>query len=229
MMKKTGRVFAGASARARRGALKARAGTIVEVPVSVTYEGIFNSFASLKNSREVSYTIKLDAAFAIPLLGGRIWNFEHSGSLPLPGIPAVSFRGIRVKNIGLSGIDFEAELAVENDNVFSININELFCDLAVNNSRWFSGSVPSSLSVAAGGKAVIPLAVSIDGLSMVRDLTLIITAGGDVSVTLNGAVNIAGDLPGWKPLDLLFGFTGWLYRKLEAGALIPQAMSRSVS
>ncbi|MDR1106492.1 MAG: LEA type 2 family protein [Treponema sp.] len=190
------------------GALKSRTGTVVDVPVSMTYEGIFGSLASLAGSREADYTVKLGVTFAIPLLGDRTWNFEHSGSLPLPRLPSVGFKGIRVKNISLSRLDFEAELEVENGNAFSINIDELFCDLTVNNSRWFQGGVPSPQSVAAEGKSVIPLAVSIDSLSMVRDLTLMITTGRDASVALDGAVTIAGNLPGWRPLNLPFSYNG---------------------
>jgi LEA14-like dessication related protein len=188
--------------------LVSRTDTIVEVPVSMTYEGIVKSLAALGSGREAPYTVKFGVTFTFPLVGDKTWNFEHSGSLPLPRLPSIGFRGIRVKNISLSRLDFEAELEVKNDNVFSININELFCDLVVNNSRWFQGGVPSSLSVAAEGTSVIPVAVSIDALALVRDLTVMITTGRDASVVLNGSVGITGDLPGWKPLSMPFSYNG---------------------
>jgi LEA14-like dessication related protein len=188
--------------------IKSRASTIVEVPVSMTYAGMFNSIASLANSNKAGYTIKFGVTFAIPVLGDKTWNFEHKGALPLPRIPSVSFTGISVKNLSLSRLEFEAGLEIENNNSFALNINELVCNLSVNNTRWFSGSIPGTPVIQAEGKAVIPIAVSIDALSLVKDLTLIISAGKDAAVSLSGNLSAAGDIPGFKPLELPFNYSG---------------------
>ncbi|MDR2370929.1 MAG: LEA type 2 family protein [Treponema sp.] len=190
------------------GYIKSRAGATVEAPVSMAYAGMFNNIASLANSNKADCTIKLGVTFTIPVLGGKTWNFEHTGSLPLPRVPSVGFKGISVKNLSLSRLEFEAGLEIENDNIFDLNINELVCNLSVNNTRWFSGSVPDAPVIKAEGKTTIPIVVSIDALSLVKDLTLIITTGRDAAVSLSGNLSAVGNFPGFKPLELPFSYNG---------------------
>jgi LEA14-like dessication related protein len=200
--------FVAGTIKSGGGGIKSRASTAVEVPISMTYAGMFNSIASIANRNKADYAVEIGVTFTIPVLGGKTWNFEHTGSLPLPRIPSVSFKGISVKNLSLSRLEFEAAIEIENSNIFDLSVNELVCNLSVNNTRWFSGSVPDAPVIKAEGKTVIPIVVSIDALSLVKDLTLIITTGRDVAVSLNGNLGIAGNFPGFKPLELPFNYSG---------------------
>jgi LEA14-like dessication related protein len=188
--------------------LRARQHTAVEVPVSVTWEGLYNTFQSLRDTGDAEYRIDLAATFDIPVIGGKTWNLSHSGRIPLPKIPAVAFRGIRVKTLSLSGIEFELSLEVENSNGFAMKVEELAYRFTVNNTPWVQGGIPPGTLLEAGKKTVVPVTFTLNALSMVTEITGIITRGTEVTYDCGGGMKLAGDFPGLGILDLPFGFSG---------------------
>jgi LEA14-like dessication related protein len=190
------------------GFIKARQNTVVDVPVSVTWEGLYNTFQSLKNAGDAEYRIDLAAAFDIPVIGGKTWNLSWGGKIPLPKIPALSFKGIRVKNLSLAKIEFELELEAENRNGFAMKVEELECSFAVNNTPWVKSQVSPGTVLEPGKKTLVPVTFSLDSLSMVTEITGIIVRGTGVAYTCGGGVKLDSDFPGLPPLDIPFGFSG---------------------
>jgi LEA14-like dessication related protein len=188
--------------------LKARQNTVVEVPVSVTWEGLYNTFRSLKDAGSAEYRVDLAFTFDLPVIGGKTWNLSHSGQIPLPKIPALAFRGIRVKTLSLSRIEFELSLEVENRNGFAMKVEELAYSLTVNNTPWAQSQVPPGTLLEAGKKTVIPVTFSLNALSMVSEITGIVTRGTEVVYTCGGGMKLGSDFPGLPPLDLPFSFSG---------------------
>jgi len=194
--------------------------TVVEVPVSFEYLEVFNTFSSLIGKNEADFKVALDMKFNFPILGEKVLSFQHEGILPLLQAPTLGFAGIKVKNVGLTAIDFDVIWEIENNNNFALNVKELFYDLAVNNSRWASGRVSNSPQIGANRKTQIPLTITINSLSMVRDLTDIITRGTSAAYSCNGNVSLGATLPSLyqgitlgKDMDLdvinkPFNFTG---------------------
>jgi LEA14-like dessication related protein len=189
-------------------AIKSRAQTVVDVPVRATYQELADTVKSLGNSREADYRIALGAKFALPVLGNKVWRFEHAGVLPVLKVPSISFKGIRVKNISLSRLDFDLDWEVENKNGFAMNVKDLSYDLAVNRSQWASARVSDARRLPPDAKTTIPLSFSINGLAMVREITDIITRGSDVSYACGGNIKLGGDLRGLGDLDIPLNFAG---------------------
>jgi LEA14-like dessication related protein len=133
---------------------------------------------------------------------------ELPGVLPLLKVPALSFKGISVKNMSLSKLDFEINWEVENNNSFAMSIKDLSYNLAVNNSQWAAGKVPGAPIAGPNRKTQIPAVVSINSLAMVRSLTEIITKGGDVSYVCGGNISLGGGLPGLGDFTMPFDFNG---------------------
>jgi LEA14-like dessication related protein len=174
--------------------IKSRRTTVVDIPVSVNYVDVFNTFASLRGSKSVDYKIALDVKIAFADLINKVWHLEHDGNFPVLQIPAVSFRGIDVKNISLTRLDFELNLEIENKNIFAMTVNRLSYVLAINNSQWSNGNV-QNIKIAADGKAVVPISFSINSLNMISEITQIITRNTDVSYTFTGDLRLGADLP----------------------------------
>jgi LEA14-like dessication related protein len=187
--------------------IKSRATTVVNIPLSMTYADIFNTVKSLKDSKEADYLVALGIKFALPILGNKTWNLEHEGKLPVLRVPSISFKGISVKNISLTRLDFEIDWEVENKNSFTMNVKELLCDFTVNSSQWVSGKVPGAPPIPPDQKTLIPLAFSINSAAMVKDITAIITKGTSITYACQGSMNLGGSA-GISDLKLPFNFTG---------------------
>lgn len=187
--------------------LAAAAVTPLVIGLTVEYEDLFRVFANLLNSREVPSVLNLNGDFGIPAFAGEVISQQISGTLPILRAPSVSFRGISLKNLSLTNIDFELSWEIENNNSFAVSLKDLSYNFSVNNVQWSSGRAPVS-QVNANSRTVIPVQFSINSLSMVREITEIVTRGTSINYVCTGNMNLGGAFPGLSDLQKPFNFSG---------------------
>jgi LEA14-like dessication related protein len=192
----------------RGASLKAGSTTVVEIPFTVPYRGLYDSVKSLANADEAVYKIALGARFPLPLLENKTFTTEFSGSLPLLKIPAFSFGGIKFNSLSLSKVEFVLNWTVENKNAFAINLDSLSYDFKVNNSPWVSGSTPRQLSLPAKRTTQVPVTVSINSLAMIKDIVALASGGKSASYSCGGEAALSPAFAGLSPLKLPFNFSG---------------------
>jgi LEA14-like dessication related protein len=174
----------------------------------VNYADLYQRFQTLRNLGEAPSLISLKSDFSIPAFANESFLGEAAGSLPLIKVPSISFKGISVKNLSASKIDFGITWEVENNNSFALSIKDLSYNIAVNNTQWAGGRASGTPQIAANRKTEIPLTISINSLSLVRDLTDIITRGTDVAYVCGGNINLGAALSGLDDFGTPFNFTG---------------------
>ncbi|MDR2182261.1 MAG: LEA type 2 family protein [Treponema sp.] len=193
----------------RQGApLKAASTTVVEIPCTVPYRGLYDSVKSLANADEAVYRVALGARFPLPLLENKTFTAEFSGSLPLLKMPALSFDGITFNSLSLSKIEVVLNWTVENKNAFAINLDSLRYDFRVNNSSWVSGSTPRQLSLPAKRATRVPVTVSINSLAIIRDIVALAAGGKSVTYNCGGEAALSPVFTGLAPLKLPFNANG---------------------
>jgi LEA14-like dessication related protein len=190
------------------GPLAAQALTPVNIRLRVVYSDLYRSIVSLGAAGEAASLLSLSSLISLPGFENERFALDIPGNLPLLKVPTVSFRGITVKNISLSKIDFEFGWDVDNPNSFNLGIQNLNYDFLVNNSRWTGGTVTGTPVIVAGRKTAIPVTVSINSSSMVKDLTGLITRGTDVAYDLNGNLAFSSSLSGFSDPGSPFRLTG---------------------
>jgi LEA14-like dessication related protein len=187
------------------------AGAITAVPIrfTVNYAELFQKFATLRSLGEAPSLLSLKSDFSIPAFADESSILsEIGGSLPLLKVPSISFKGVSVKNLSLTNIDIGITWEVENNNNFAMSVKDLSFNFTVNNTQWASGKVPGSPQIAPGRKTEIPLTFSINSLSMVKDITEIISKGTDISYACGGNINFGASLPALGDFGTPFNFTG---------------------
>jgi len=188
--------------------IAAAAVTPMIIRLEVQYADLYRSFQALRNLGEAPSKLSLTSDFSLPAFAGNTLLTEITGSLPLLKAPSISFGGISVKNLSLTNIDFNVVWEIENPNNFAMSVKDLAYNLAVNNTQWASGTVPGSPQISANRKTQIPLTISINSLSMVRDITEIITRGTDVAYSCTGNISLGAALPGLADFNSPLNFTG---------------------
>ena len=188
--------------------LAAAAVTPVFIRLSVDYPELFRNFQSLRNLNEVPSILSIKSDFKIPAFPNNPTIADQTVSLPLIKVPTLSFGGIRVKNLSPTNIDFEINWEVENNNSFAMNVKNLNFNFAVNNSTWVNGKVPGSPQIPANRKTSIPFTFSINNLTMVKDITAIISQGRNINYTCGGNLNLGTSLPGLGDFGTPFNYTG---------------------
>lgn len=173
--------------------IRSRGTTVVEIPVSLKYEEVFDTFTSLKGSKELDYKIALDAKFTFADIVDKVLSLEFEDKLPVLQVPEISFDGIKVKNTGLLQTDFEFNFGIENSNIFDMTVNNLSYALEINNSRWTNGGVQNR-SIAKDRKTIVPITFSISYVDIVLG-TIQGLINKDVSYNFTGNAFFGADLP----------------------------------
>jgi LEA14-like dessication related protein len=197
--------------------LAAGASSAIPIRFSLVYADLFKASQSLLTAGEAAGLLALTSAFAIPAFADEKQSLEVANTIPILKAPTISFKGITVKNVNLfegllsgsSKIDFEIGFEVENKNSFSMSLDALTYKLTVNSALWTQGSAPGKPVIGPNQKVVIPLSLSINAISLVKEIgALVASHKANVPYICEGGLTIASALPGLPPLSLPFKLTG---------------------
>jgi LEA14-like dessication related protein len=193
--------------------IAANSTTVVDIPFTVPYKGLYDTVTGLGNANEAPYKVKVGARFPIPGIDGKTFTNEFGGTIPLLKAPSLSFGGVKFNTVNLSKVEFVLNFAVENKNAFAINLDKLDYSFAVNNSTWAQGAAQRKYSVPAGQKSQIPITINITSLSLVKDIVSLAAGGKTANYTCGGETVISPDLntggfANFAALKLPFSYSG---------------------
>jgi len=167
--------------------------TLVELPFSVPYDGLYTTIATLLEEAEAPYRIDLAVLFDIPVLGSETFDTSFDGTIPLPKMPELSFDGIKFNTPSIipPKVEFVLTWKVDNKNVFDLNLDKLNYNFEVNSNSWSSGAVPKNTIIPARSLTHIPVTVSIGAGSLFSEIYAIAIAGSTVNYTCNGDISLS--------------------------------------
>ncbi|MBN1893115.1 LEA type 2 family protein [bacterium] len=167
----------------------------IEIPVTLGFREIYNTYQSLKDTDSTDYSIAAGLSFNLPVLGPVRVPVSAGGQLPLIKIPKVSVTSLRLNRMGLTGADLELNLSVENPNAFSFVMNALKYDFSVNGLTWMKGSRTQAVSMNKKGKAQVTIPVSLNLLQMGETVIQLLRGGSDLNYQLDGNLDLKAALP----------------------------------
>ncbi|MDR1506354.1 MAG: LEA type 2 family protein [Treponema sp.] len=204
-------MFLGGSVKTGQGSpskLAAKSSTIVELPFTVPYNGLYSAAANLLDADEAPYRINISARFPIPVLGDKVFTAQCNGLVPLLKVPNLSFGGIKFNSLGPSKVELVLTWAVENRNAFAITLDSLDYDFALNNSSWARGRTPAGLNLPARRTTEIPVTVTINSLSLVKDMLALAGSGKNAAFSCAGEAALHPSFEGLEAFAIPFNFTG---------------------
>lgn len=216
------------SSIASGGAIAAATVTPITIKLSIEYAKLYGMFQALNTAGEASGDLGVTSDPEIPAFAEETTSQQGSNKIPLLKAPTITFKGITVKPIDVAGsvsgalgsvlgggsapaakIDFDMGFDIENKNTFDMQVSSLSYKLKVNGTQWVEGSSPARQTIRANQKGSIPLSLSINAASLVKDIVALVTQRkSNVPYSCEGGITVAGSLPGLKPLNLPFNLTG---------------------
>jgi LEA14-like dessication related protein len=161
----------------------------VEVPLRLGFQQLFNSYHQLKERNEAGYDLLLGLSFDLPVLGRVRLPVKYSGRLPVPKIPQVEVRSIKLQQLSMSGADLQLELDVDNPNAFSLLLNRLNYNLELNGHQVSDGLMSKAVQVEEGGKTSIKLPLSLNFLQLGAGLYSALSQDRPLSYKLTGELD----------------------------------------
>jgi LEA14-like dessication related protein len=195
------------SSQHKEGELAAGAVSREEATVSVLFADLIKSLGSAANGTEVPANLDLESSLPLPDFEALKTSLNIPGAIPVLKKPELSFKGIKIKSLGMERLEFDLNFEVDNKSPLSFEIGKFEYDFKVNNNSWTSGAAVDPPVVKANGKTVIPMTFAVTSLAMVTDIVSIISRGTAVAYDCSGGINLAGSLPGLE-LDMPFSFKG---------------------
>ncbi|MDR0320989.1 MAG: LEA type 2 family protein [Treponema sp.] len=156
--------------------LRARGTTLVEVPVSFNYTDVFNTFASLIGSNQTGYKVALGVKFAIPVLGDKVWRFEHEGSIPFPQLPRITSPSMSIGNRNTSGVEILITVNFENPNPFDFPSPKITYNYMLNRNSFIRGIVENEGPLAASATTPVVFRLMVNYADLLRNFASLMTA-----------------------------------------------------
>ncbi|AEF82495.1 LEA type 2 family protein [Leadbettera azotonutricia] len=181
----------------------------VDVPFSVTYEGLYKTFTSLWETKEAAYNIALGISFPLPVLQDKVYNLDFSGVLPLLQLPKLSPGSIRIGKIDFSGIELACGFNVDNPNNFPIPFPKVDWEYGVNGATLLTSSIVAGKEIAANAKGQADINVSLKYEDVIKAIGSLGNSGEAKSLmSLVSSLSVPGledvkdmlDIPGLLPI-----------------------------
>ncbi len=135
------------------------------VPLTFHFKELYQSAQRIKNLDTLSYR------FTGQIMPGGVFSgtsipFRKSGAIPNVRIPSFSLGKLEVQKMGLSGIDLQLNLLLNNPNSFSFNVGEMDYSIALAGQNVAEGSRVNVTTISAKSKTNIqlPLSINVSGL-----------------------------------------------------------------
>ena len=188
-------------------AVKANTFSIVQIPLSLKYKELYDTYKSFKDDDLLKYTLKTGLLFDIPMLGNVRIPVSKSGELPSLKLPSVSFKSVKLNSLGFSGADLTAEVAVDNPNAMNLLLNKMDYNLNVNGQQWASGTASEKTNVKEKGESTLKIPVKLDFLQMGATAYQLLQGDSDLKIEFKGNADMNSSLELLKQFDISFDET----------------------
>jgi hypothetical protein len=180
--------------------ISARGSAIIDVPVNLSYTGVFNSFRSLMGNRQVNYKVALGIKIPTPVFGDRVWNIEHEGELPLPQAPRLPSSSIRLGNVDTTRAEVLVTMNFENPNAFPLPAPKITYDYMINRNSFIRGTVDNEGPLAAQAITPINIRMQVTYSDLFRSFASLLTAR-EVATSFNFTYDFGFPEFGWSALN----------------------------
>jgi LEA14-like dessication related protein len=179
----------------------------VQVPVSMTFSNLYESFRSVLRQDSVSYRMDTAVSFSLPVIGSRTVPVQAEGVLPIPKVPRIQFGDFEMKRLSLSGAEVDITFRVSNPNPFGITLAGADYALRVNGNEWLDTALGESVRVNGSESREITIPIKLSASQMGSALMEMMGGRKEFDYKLTGQARVSADLEGFTeeqavPFDL---------------------------
>jgi len=169
--------------------------SIVEIPVSVNFFELYNTYKSLKNSNKSIYNLSGSIHVLVPILGKIKIPYEKQGELPLFKIPKIKIEGLRLQRINLAGADLNLEIKINNSNAFSLLLNSFSYNLQINGMSWAIGNSNKPVRINEQNESVINIPIKLNFFKIGRSAYTLLSGNNDMNYEFTSDFDLDTSIP----------------------------------
>lgn len=199
-------VVSGVTAKAIK--LNANSTSTVQLPVTLKFNDLKKLPGELWNKDKLAYDLQTTFNIRLPIIGNYAIPVAKKGELPVPKIPAIKLKDIKIKNMSFTSAEVLAQVEVSNPNDFDLGLKSFIYQLNVNQKNWGQGNIKQAINIPKKSKGIIEIPVTLDLMSIGTALYPLLQNKAPLQYQLKGNASIDTGLELLKNYDMPVDISG---------------------
>lgn len=170
--------------------IKANTTSPVQLPITLRFADLKKLPGELWNKDNFAY--QLDTIFNVnlPVIGNYAIPVSKQGELPVPKIPSITVKEVKVKQLNFTSADLVTQVEINNPNAFNLVMSNFNYQLNINQQTWGKGMVSEKNNVPQKGSTVIDIPVKLDLLTAGKSAYKLLLNKSPLEYQLTGNVTL---------------------------------------
>jgi LEA14-like dessication related protein len=170
--------------------IKANATSPVQLPITLKFADLKKLPGELWNKDKFSYQLDTTFNLNLPLIGNYAIPVSKQGELPVPKIPEIKVKDVKVKNLSFTTADLVTRVEISNPNAFDIAMSDFDYQLNINQQTWGKGNLSEKNNIPQKGKTIIDIPIKLDILSAGQSAYKMLLNKSPMEYQLKGKVTL---------------------------------------
>mgnify|MGYP001818116875 FL=1 len=188
--------------------LKANSTSPVQVPVSLKFDDLKKLPGEIWGKDNFDYKLDTVINVMLPYIGNYAVPVTKTGQLPVPKLPRISIKGMKVQNLSFTTANVIAQIEIDNPNAFELALSNLDYQLNINQQEWGHGKVAETRNIPRKGTTVIDIPISLNLLSVGQTSYKMLLHKADMDYQLKGNVDVETGIEMMKAIKLPLDIQG---------------------
>lgn len=162
----------------------------IALPVTLKFDDLRKLPGKLWESDQFAYQLDSSININLPVIGEYAIPFSKKGELPVPKLPKVQLKNLKVKNLSPASADLVAEIEVDNPNAFNLGLSNFNYRLNINQQTWGEGISSGLNSIPKNAKGTLSIPLKLNLLSMGKAAYQMIKGSQQFEYQLLGGVTL---------------------------------------
>ena len=170
--------------------IKPASTSTVQLPVTLKFDDLRKLPGELWQQDRFAYQLDTKIVVDLPIIGNYAIPLSKSGELPVPKMPVIKVKGVKIKNLSLAAAEVVAQVEIDNPNAFDLAFSDFDYQLDINQQNWGQGSISQRSSIPQKAKGMIEIPVKLDIMSMGKSAYQLLSSKQPLEYQLKGAMTL---------------------------------------
>jgi len=170
--------------------IKPASTSTVQLPVTLRFDDLTKLPGELWQKDRFAYQLDTKIVVDLPIIGNYAIPLSKSGELPVPKMPVIKVKGVKIKNLSLAVAEVVAQVEIDNPNAFDLAFSDFDYQLDINQQNWGQGSISQRNSIAQKSKGTIEIPVKLNIMSMGQTAYQLLSSKQPLEYQLKGAMTL---------------------------------------
>ena len=170
--------------------IKPASTSTVQLPVTLRFEDLTKLPGELWQKDRFAYQLDTKIVVDLPIIGNYAIPLSKSGELPVPKMPVIKVKGVKIKNLSLTAAEVVAQVEIDNPNAFDLAFSDFDYQLDINQQNWGKGSISQRNNIPQKSKGTIEIPVKLNIMSMGQTAYQLLSNKQPLEYQLKGAMTL---------------------------------------